>query len=150
MAEKVLLDTTFLVAAYVANDRFHEAARPLAKRIRGGEISASIAAHSLAETYNSLIQPRFDPPLPIPFIRREILDDITDLCAVVEVDAEDYVAVLDRLERLQERTTGLIYDGLIAQAALEEQVDRLITFNPKDFRKLGSDVAELIFVPTST
>ena len=42
---------------------------------------------------------------------------------------------------------GVIFDAVIAQAALKVEVDQLITFNPKDFRRLGEDVAVLVKVP---
>ena len=40
-----------------------------------------------------------------------------------------------------------MYDAVIAQAALKAKVDRLVTLNPKDFVRLGDEVAEIVYVP---
>jgi predicted nucleic acid-binding protein len=44
-------------------------------------------------------------------------------------------------------TGGGIFDALIAQAALKAKVDCLITLNPKDFTRLGEEIAPIVQVP---
>lgn len=147
MAERILLDTTVLVAGYIEDDPFHADARPLLKQAHQRDVQAYVAAHSLAEMYNVLVQPRFEPELPAAYVRNEIVGDVEASAVVVSLDASEYSAVLDRMQDQELRERGLIFDGLIAQAALSSGVERLATFNIRDFRRLGSDVAELVYHP---
>jgi predicted nucleic acid-binding protein len=54
--------------------------------------------------------------------------------------------VLQRLEKLN-LVGGAIYDALIAQAALKAKAERLLTFNPSHFLRLGQDVEAVVLVP---
>jgi hypothetical protein len=42
---------------------------------------------------------------------------------------------------------GWLRQALIAQAALKAEVDRILTFNIKDFCRLGNEVSRLVQVP---
>jgi hypothetical protein len=43
--------------------------------------------------------------------------------------------------------SGGIFDALIARAAIVGQADSLLTFNAKDFVRLGESIAALIQIP---
>jgi hypothetical protein len=62
------------------------------------------------------------------------------------LDFEDYCAAIDRVS-IAGMVSGAIFDALIAQATLKAEVDRILTFNVKDFRRLGDEVSQLVQVP---
>ena len=59
---------------------------------------------------------------------------------------EEYHRAIAGMVKFQ-LTGGGIFDALIAQAALKVKVDYLITLNPKDFTRLGEEVATIVKVP---
>ncbi len=111
-----------------------------------GDIRGYISTHSLAELYSVLTrlphQSRVSPS------EIEILFSNLSNFEKVALDADDYVAVIRRLVKLN-LTGGSIFDALIAQAALKAKVDFLLTANPKDFIRLGQDVTDIVRVPTA-
>ncbi|MGB3765295.1 MAG: hypothetical protein WA947_01955 [Phormidesmis sp.] len=72
--------------------------------------------------------------------------DLLEYLKAVDLSAEDYRKAIARLTSLQ-LAGGVMYDAVIAQAALKAGVDQLITLNPKDFLRLGSEVSDLVRVP---
>ena len=42
---------------------------------------------------------------------------------------------------------GGIFDAVIAQAALKVEADCILTLNPKDFTRLGDEIAVLVQMP---
>lgn len=64
----------------------------------------------------------------------------------VVLTAEDYQIVITTMVNLN-LSGGGIYDALIAQSAMKVEVDILLTLNPKDFMRLGEEIAQLVQVP---
>jgi predicted nucleic acid-binding protein len=64
----------------------------------------------------------------------------------VRLDVADYVAVIDVVTRYG-LVSGAVFDAVIAQAGLKVGVDRILTFNVRDFERLGDAVRGLIQVP---
>ena len=60
--------------------------------------------------------------------------------------AADYTAVIQHVAMLN-LTGGVIYDALILRAAERAGVDRVLTFNVDDFRRLSPDGAAKIAAP---
>ena len=54
---------------------------------------------------------------------------------VVTLDGADYEAVIDRMTQLG-LSSGAVYDALHVRAAEKVPVDRLYTFNGRDFRRM--------------
>jgi predicted nucleic acid-binding protein len=77
---------------------------------------------------------------------RLILENIETAVEVVELSAADYRSVLDGVKALG-LTGGVVYDALIAFAAQKAKVDRLLTFNVSDFRRVWPEGADRIIVP---
>jgi predicted nucleic acid-binding protein len=67
----------------------------------------------------------------------------------VSLDVADYVAAIDRVTQYG-LVSGAVFDAVIAQAGLKIGVDRIVTFNVRDFERLGDVVRQLIQVPEST
>jgi predicted nucleic acid-binding protein len=137
---RVLLDTSLLVAAMVEVHPSHASALPWLQRVKAGVHKGFVAAHSIAELYSILttlpVQPRIAPMIAQRLVHRNVLD----LCDVVSLSEEDYVAVTDHLSQLG-IIGGVTYDALILYAGIKTDVDRVITLNEKDFRRVFPHIA---------
>ena len=135
-----LFDTSALVASLIPAHPHHAWATLQRKAADG----LAISAHTLAETYKVLsVHPQIRMP---PQQVQEALAAVMEQVRVVELDAADYSAVIARC--VQYGFVGsVIFDALIAQAALKAGAAQLVTLNAKDFRRLGEDVAGLLVTP---
>jgi predicted nucleic acid-binding protein len=143
---KVLADTSVLVAAMVESHPDHEQAFPWLRAAKQGQHTLFVATHTLAETYAVLtslpLQPRIGPDVA----RRLIRENVERQAVTVELRRADYRRVLDDMASLG-LSGGVVYDALAAHAAQKAGVDRLLTLNPGDFRRVWPDGAAAIAQP---
>ena len=132
---KVLLDTSVLVAALVEAHPRHDQAFPWLSRLRQEGILGSISAHSIAETYAVLsalpVSPRITPSAAWALIEHSVLPFV----GTVALTGTETGEVARRLSR-QGLSGGIVYDALIAEAAVKAGVEVLLTLNPRDFRRV--------------
>jgi predicted nucleic acid-binding protein len=134
-----------LVAALIVEHPNHESAFSQLKLARQGEVKGYLSTHTLAELY--AVMTRLPQPLPVlPSQAQTLIADLLHYLTPVALLPEEYQSAIARMTKFQ-LTGGGIFDALIAQAALKIRADRLITFNPKDFIRLGEEVATIINVP---
>lgn len=143
---KALLDTSTLVAALVEGHEAHDRAFPWLERAYRREIEGMVAAHTLAELYAILTRLPVKPRLSAARSWQIIQQDILTSLEVVALSSEDYRAVLAHLSQ-EEIVGGVVYDALIAQAALKAGVDVLVTLNPKDFLRTYPGLTAQICTP---
>ncbi|MBI4964362.1 MAG: PIN domain-containing protein [Desulfomonile tiedjei] len=143
---KVLLDTSLLVAAMVEAHPVHENALPWLQRVKDGTDEGFVAAHSIAELYSILTTLPVRPRISSVVARRLIDQNVITSCNVVALSEEDYVTVLIHLSELG-IVGGGIYDALIMYAGIKSGVDRFITLNEKDFRKVYPQFADRLAGP---
>ena len=143
---KVLLDTSVLVAALVESHPNHVQALPWVQRAKRTEIEGVIAAHSLAELYAVLtslpVRPRILPETAWRLIQENLFSDFE----IITLSKADYRAVLQTLAKNQ-ISGGATYDALITRAAEKAQVDRLLSLNADDFRRVWPKMASKVFIP---
>lgn len=143
---RILLDTSVLVAGMVESHPAHERAFPWLGRIKAGADSGVVAAHSLAELYAILttlpLQPRISPMDARRLIERNVLA----VCEVVSLSETDYAEVVSHLA-----STGIhggaTYDALILHTATKVEVEKIITLNEKDFRRVYPSLSDKIAAP---
>ncbi|MDO4247227.1 MAG: PIN domain-containing protein [Deinococcus sp.] len=142
MVKRTLPDSSVLIAALFAAHPSHQWATQQLDEAEQGEVYVS--AHSLAEVFKVLTG---HPQLRMP--PAEAQQALTDLLAgyhQVPLTAADYHAALTRCAE-HHLSGSVIFDALIAQAALNAEAGAIVTLNPKDFRRLGADVAALVVSP---
>lgn len=142
---KTLFDTSVLVSAFLANHPRHQSCTPWLHQVKTGQVQGIVATHTLAETYSVLTR------LPVssrisPRLAQQLIQENLQKFELISLVAEDYHRVIDKMVALN-LTGGGIYDALIAQAAIEAKVNRLLTLNPDHFTRLGDEIARLILVP---
>jgi predicted nucleic acid-binding protein len=89
-------------------------------------------------------------PQPVKVFPEEaqaLIADLMEYLTPVSLLPEEYHSAIAGMVKFQ-LTGGGIFDALIAQAALKAKVDCLITLNPKDFTRLGEEVATIVKVPS--
>jgi len=145
-ATKALFDTSVLVPALIAELPQHVKAAPLLRRVHYGELLLYVSAHTLAETYATLtalpLSPQLSPGQAGELVRRNVLDK----AQVVSLESNDYQSVIHRMIRLG-LSGGAIYDALHVRAAEKAQVEKLYTFNGRDFTRMPpSPPTELVIL----
>lgn len=143
---RVLLDTSLLVAVMVEAHPVHERALPWLQGVRDGTHKGFVAAHSLAELYSILTTLPVQPRIPPVVAQRLIEQNVISSCEVVPLSVEDYAAVIAHLSELG-IVGGATYDALILYAAIKTGVDRVVTLNEKDFRKVYPHFADRLIAP---
>jgi predicted nucleic acid-binding protein len=143
---RVLADTSVLVAAMVAVHPHHGRALPWLQRAVAGDIELVVCVHSLLESYAVLSTLPLRPRIRPDTARRLVRDNIERTATIVELDLADYRAILDDMSAMV-LGGGVIYDALAARAAHKSAVDRLITLNPTDFRRVWPEGADRVIEP---
>jgi predicted nucleic acid-binding protein len=132
---RVLADTSVLVAAMVEAHPDHDRAFPWLRDAKTGRHDLYVATHSLAEAYAVLtalpVQPRITPAIA----RRLLRENVESVATLVELRSGDYRRVLDEVSSLG-LSGGVLYDALAAHAARKARVEKLLTFNVADFRRV--------------
>lgn len=141
---KTLFDTNVLIGSAFLRHPWNQQAAAQIEMVIAKQVVGYISTHSIAEFFS--VATRYPgSPLP-PIAAQAFLEDILSYLQVVDLSASDYRSVLVRVSALR-LVSGAIFDALIAQAALKAQVDRLCTFNPKHFTRLGQDIEKIVFTP---
>lgn len=136
---KVYFDTSVIVAF---SDEMHiHHSRSLA-RILEHEREAVIDAHVLAETYSTLSGKMRKPAAEVLLFVREL----SERFEVVELTLPEYMDTVTSCASLGV-SGAAIYDALHANCARKAGVAAIYTWNPKDFLRLGADVAGLVRTP---
>jgi predicted nucleic acid-binding protein len=143
---KVLFDTSVLVAAMVEAHARHETALPWLEKARTGEVGYFVSAHTLAELFSVLSTLPTSPRPTAAIARRLIHENVERSARVVPLGRHDYSAVLRDMADLG-LCGGIVYDALIARAARKAKVERLLTLNPGDFRRVWPDGTSIIASP---
>lgn len=140
-----LLDTSVLVAAMIGEHREHERCLPwLAGTREAG--SLVFAAHSVAELHAVLtrlpLQPRLSPVKAWHLIDR----NVKGRAKLIALTAAEQLEVVRRLADWSV-AGGATYDALIARCAEKAGVDRLVTLNPRDFKRAWPPMSDRIVEP---
>lgn len=144
---RVLFDTNVIVASLSEAHEMYDRCKPWFDQAQIDQtIEGLISTHSLAECYSILT--RLPPPYRISpaTVDRLLTENLTQFTRV-SLTAEDYQTAIRRVVQLN-ISGGGIYDAVIAQAALKANVDLLLTCNAKHFIRLGTEIAQLVQIPS--
>lgn len=143
---KVLLDTSVLVAALVEPHPEHPRALPWLTKAKLKSSQLVISSHSIAELYAVLstlpVSPRISPGLAWRLIR----ESIELHASIISLTSSEYLATVKHLSDLG-LSGGAVYDALIVKAAQKSGVDRIVTFNINDFKRVWPEGASRIVSP---
>ncbi len=143
---KILFDTSVIVPAFITSYPKHNQAFPWLKRALSGEFSFIVASHTIAELYAVLtsipVSPRITPSLAL----RLICENIENRAEIISLTSSDYIDTIRFVCSLG-LTGGVIYDAIIVKAALKAEVDKILTFNINDFKRIYPGNKDIIITP---
>lgn len=142
MVSRRLLDSSVLVAALFPAHPRHAWASAQLDLAEAGE--PCVSTHSLAEVFKVLtVHPSIRLP---PETALTVLEALLNRHTKVSLDGSDYHAALRRCAE-HGLPGSVVFDALVAQAALKAGAGALVTLNPKDFQRLGQGVRERVVSP---
>jgi len=143
---KILFDTSVLVAALVQPHPLHSRALSWLKKAKAEEFELIVSSHTIAELYAVLstlpVSPRITPGLAW----RLIHESVEPVASVRSLSSSDYFATIKRMSDLG-ISGGAVYDGLIVKTARKSEVDRVLTFNGNDFKRIWPEGGTRIAAP---
>lgn len=143
---RILFDTSVIVAAMVEAHPFHKQALPWLKKAKENDFELIIAAHTLAELYAVLstlpVRPRISPGIAWHLIH----ENIESTAKIITLTPSEYSLTIKAMSE-KGLSGGIIYDALIAKAALKAKADRLLTLNKKDFEKIVPGNEIILYSP---
>ena len=143
----IFFDTTVLVAASSESHPHHTQAFPALKKVAAGQDVGFISAHSIAEVYASLTRLPVEPRIHSVEAARIITENLLPHFKVLPIETEDYLEAL-HIVRDGAWVGAKIYDALLLRCASKCNVDRIYTFNLRDFRLLApSELYDKISAP---
>jgi predicted nucleic acid-binding protein len=139
---KRFLDTSVLVAAFLATRPGHESALSLLSRCTPQD--SFCGAHSLAEFYATLTGREGRNILPDQCAM--FIEGLVEHISLVTLSAPEYFAEMGRAADAG-LSGGIIYDALLLACARKSKADAIFTFNTKHFLRIAPDLANRIRTP---
>jgi predicted nucleic acid-binding protein len=134
----IFFDTTVLVAASSQSHSQHLQAFPALRRVTTRKDRGFISTHSIAEVYATLTRMPVEPRIHPTEAGRIVTDNILPHFETVPIGKPDYLAALNTVKS-GGWIGAKIYDALLLRCAEKCGVDRIYTFNLRDFRLLAPD-----------
>lgn len=129
---KAFLDTTVLVAAFIADHMHHDDSLNIF--LKYGKRQTSCAAHSLAELYSTLTRMpgkhRVSAENAMLF-----LGEVRDHLTLVALDEVDYYRAIEHASA-RGVVGGTIYDALVANCARKIKAETIYTWNLRHFQQM--------------
>jgi predicted nucleic acid-binding protein len=143
---KTVFDTSVIVSGIVESHPMHPKCLPWLQRAKAGEVECIVVSHTLAETYAVLttlpVRPRISP-----LVAQRLIDNNLQANArIVALTVADYWNTIQRMAEMG-LSGGTVYDALIATVARRLSVDRLLTLNADDFRRVWPEGKQVIAAP---
>jgi len=143
---KILFDTSIIVSGIVETHPMHAKCLPWLQRAKAGEVECIVVSHTLAETYAVLttlpVKPRISP-----LVAQRLTDNnLQEIARIVPLTIADYWNTIQRMTAMG-LSGGTIYDALIATVARRLSVDKLLTLNTDDFRRVWPEGDQVISAP---
>ncbi len=143
---KTLFDTSVIVAGLVEAHPMHGRTFHWIKQAKDKKLELVVAAHTIAESYAVLsslpIKPRISP-----LVARKLLrENIESFGKIISLTPVEYLDTITRLSEIG-LAGGITYDALIARVALKSRVERLVTLNVEDFRRVWPKGEDVIVAP---
>jgi predicted nucleic acid-binding protein len=140
---RAFLDTSILVSTFYGDHQHHEASKNLFLRFDKAEVCCG--AHSLAEVYSTLTgmpgRHRVSGDEALLF-----LGNIRDRLTIIALNSNEYFKAVE-VSSACGATGGGIYDAILGYCALKAEAESLYTWNLKDFRRLGPEIAQRVKTP---
>jgi predicted nucleic acid-binding protein len=140
---KAFLDTSVLVATFYGDHAHHD--ESIGLFLGFAKSDACCAAHSLAEVYSVLTgmpgKHRVSGDEALLF-----LGNVRDRLTLIALSQDEYFSSIEAASAAGV-TGGSIYDALLGNCALKSGARSIYTWNLKDFKRLGAELARRVRTP---
>ena len=143
---KTLFDTSVIIAALVESHPMHGRAFPWLKQAKEKQFELVVASHTLAELYAVLSTLPLKPRISSSVAWRLIKENIESTSRVISLTPAEYSSTIKSMSEMG-LIGGTIYDALIAKVAQKAKVERLLTLNINQFRRVWQDEENKIITP---
>ena len=139
---KLFFDSSVLVTVFYADHPHHASSTKIFLKAGKDDFCA---LRTLGEVYATLtglpLRPRITGPQGM-----SILKQIRERLTLVTLSEQEYASAIERAS--SEGIVGAaVYDALIAHCALKAGSEILLTWNVRDFTRLGPAIARLVKTP---
>ncbi len=142
---KYYLDTNIWVSAFNPKHSKNKASKQLLKNCSKQNIEIVTSGHCLAEVYSVLTKLpkglRLSPHMTFNLIEYDMINK----CQIIDLTYQEYAETIKDAAN-KNLISGAIFDGLHVKAALKAGVDRIYTYNLKDFERF--DIPESVVLCT--
>ena len=143
---KILLETSTLIAGMLPEHAHHASAVAWLSFAKNQSNGYTVAAHTTAECYSVLTRLPRKPKIS-PAEARELLEEnVFARAGILTSPAGDYVQIIRDLDS-KALAGAIVHDAVIARAAENAGVERLVTLNPKHFSKVWNGDPSRIVSP---
>lgn len=143
---KTLFDTSVIVAGLVESHPIHGRSFHWIKQAKNEKLELFIAAHTIAESYAVLSTLPIKPKI-LPHVARKLLrDNLESIGKIISLTPAEYQGTIDKLSEMG-LSGGITHDALIARVAQKAQIERLVTINVEDFKRVWPEGEEVIVAP---
>ncbi len=143
---KYLFDTNILIAALVGSHSHHDLALPWLQKVYRKEIAGYISLHTIAELYAVISRTPALQTLSPEYVAEQIEEEVLSNFEVVVLSSDEYLSIIKHLSQTG-LTGGIVYDAVIVYAGIKANVDHILSFNAKHFRRVYPAFAHKIIVP---
>lgn len=135
---KVFFDTSVLVAAFVPAHPRHERAFDRFRKALVGECHMLTSAHNIAELYAVLTTLPLSPRIAPSAAARIVRENLERKAEIIPITVNHYFESVQQLGQTG-LSGGVIYDAVACRAAVDAGAELILTYNPKDFRRVLTD-----------
>ena len=139
---KQYFDTSILIAAFVEDERHHEACA----EILAGAEDGVILAHGMAECFSILTGGRLSVKLSAEIAARLLEVNVANRLKIVTLTPKETLQVLKSAQTHGVRGGG-IYDAMHLAAARKSEADEIFTLNIRHFHAFAPDLMDRIKAP---
>lgn len=140
---KILFDTSVIIAALVDQLPNHEAAFETFLQFSSASNQGYCSTHALAECYAVMTALPLSRRILPDEARTLIEESIRGRLTIVDLSTQHYISAIDRVAS-QGAGSGLIYDALHVEAAIEASCKRVYSYNLAHFRRIVPTTIELL------
>ena len=139
---KIFFDTSVLVPAFYKFDTHHNWSAEVL--LAASRENSFCALRTLGEVFAVLtglpVRPRMTGREGMA-----IVDQIREKLTVISLTDHEFVSAIRSASGII--VGGAVYDALIARCALKAKAEVLLTWNVRDFRRLGPEVTRIVKTP---
>ena len=143
---KYLFDTNILIAALIGTHSQHDPALPWLQKVYRKEIEGYISVHTIAELYAVISRIPDLQTISPEYIVEQIEEEVLNNFEVISLNKEEYLSIIKHLAQIG-LTGGIVYDAVIVFAGIKANVDHILSFNAKHFRRVYPTFAHKIITP---